>query len=109
LGFFALFIGCPVNRLILKKHLLEGHYNILLKVFIFRNKISLMKGQLLLSFIIQPFPPKDFGQYVDYQSLPINIGIGKDTFLMYTNAIFNKGVQNNVSLPTAAGTHNHLY
>jgi hypothetical protein len=47
-----------------------------------------------LSFLIQPWPPQDFGLLVDSQT-DAGTGIQKEAFVLYSTAIFNKDVSIN--------------
>jgi hypothetical protein len=64
---------------------------------------------ILLTLLIQPFPPQDFGQFVDSQTFSVKQGIQKDTFSMYFNAIFNKDALNNSFIPAAGTLHNLIH
>jgi hypothetical protein len=68
-----------------------------------------MKSMILLTLIIQPWPPQDFGQFVDSQTFSVKHGVQKDTFSMYFNAIFNKDLLSNYSLPSGTLQHNTHY
>jgi hypothetical protein len=65
-----------------------------------------MKAMIMLTFIIQPWPPQDFGMLVDSLTLAKNdrrtSGIHSDAFAMYSMAIFGKDFDNTTFSPKVA-------
>jgi hypothetical protein len=62
----------------------------------FSKIIDEMKAMLFMTFIIQPWPPDDFGTLVDSQTFVeydlYATGIQVDAFRLYTKAIFGKDI-----------------
>jgi hypothetical protein len=54
---------------------------------------------IFLSFIIQPWPPQEFGTLLDSQTFERTSynGIQREAFLLYTKAIFDKDVLQNAN------------
>jgi hypothetical protein len=70
------------------------------------TKMRKMKAMILLTFIIHPFPPEDFGTLVDSLSLSKpdhdygmskGIGIGEDGFLLFSRAILGRYIVTNAT------------
>jgi hypothetical protein len=57
-----------------------------------------MWSMILLTAIINPWPPRNFGFLVDSQTLSTNYGISKEAFSMISTAIFDQGIMNSSQL-----------
>jgi hypothetical protein len=58
-----------------------------------RNLVVQIKAMLMLTFIIQPWPPTDFGMLVDsltFASSTRPLGVLEDGLALYSKAIFGK-------------------
>jgi hypothetical protein len=67
---------------------------------VYRYVVADIKGMILLTFIIRPWPPDDFGTLVDSQTFAVNSidnGLDQDGFMMYTKAIFGKDILKNAN------------
>jgi hypothetical protein len=60
-----------------------------------RYYVKQVKAMLLLTFIIQPWPPKDFGMLIDsltFASSTRPLGVLKDGLTLYSKAIFGNDI-----------------
>jgi hypothetical protein len=56
---------------------------------VFRQYVQMTKAMILLSYIIQPWPPQDFGTIVDTLTFTYaDQGIQLEALMLYTKAIF---------------------
>jgi hypothetical protein len=63
-----------------------------------------MMSMLLLTFVIQPWPPQDFGILVDSQTFADEEnGIQSKIFMLYTKAIFGKNIVRNSNYTPKVG------
>jgi hypothetical protein len=78
---------------------LEAHFHLL-----FRNVIAKMKAMVLLTFVIRPWPPQDFGILVDSHTFANeDNGIQADAFMLYTKGIFGKDIVRNSNFISKVG------
>jgi hypothetical protein len=75
-------------------------------LLLYRSMVDHVKGMILMTFLIRPWPPEDFGTLVDSQTFSdvrlewytqFENGIDQDGFMLYTNAIFNKDILKSAS------------
>jgi hypothetical protein len=66
-----------------------------------------MKAIIFLSFIIQPWPPDDFGMLIDTQTFveydEYGTGMQVDAFMLYTKAIFGKDILHGANFTPKVG------
>ena len=63
----------------------------------FREVVGFIKGFFLLTSIVRPWPPRDFGMLVDSQTFSTLIGAELDSFSLYYKAIFGEDFIDNSS------------
>jgi hypothetical protein len=60
---------------------------------------------ILLTAMINPWPPRDFGFLIDSQTLSTNSGISKEAFSMIITAIFDKRIIDSIQLDHKVHRH----
>jgi hypothetical protein len=74
----------------------------------FSEMVAELKAMILLTFIIQPWPPNDFGTLIDSQTFveyeEYGTGIQIDAFMLYTKAIFGKDILKGANFSPLVGS-----